>query len=130
MNPMRIIGEATHTVTSWLDKALYAVRRPTGSVITLPKATGSGFSYKFIVGETVTSNTLVIQVADSVDVMAGKANTFETAATTDTITLNGTTTGGYVGDEVELTDIGEGLWAVNATLKQTGTAATPFSAAV
>lgn len=140
MNPKRIIGEATHTVTPWLDRALYVINRAAGSAITLPKATGSGFTYKFVVGTAVSSNSITIKCADSVDVMAGQAlapadtdssmNGWETAASTDTVTLNGTTTGGKAGDFVELIDIGEGLWSVHAVVKQTGTEATPFSATV
>jgi hypothetical protein len=55
---------------------------------------------------------------------------WETAADTDTITLNGATSGGLAGDVIMLTDIGEGLWHVDARLKQTGVEVTPFSAAV
>ena len=139
MNPMRIIGEATHTVTSWLTQALYKIDKADGTVITLPDATGTGFAFKFIVGVDMTADA-VIQVASSSDIMAGMAlaaadtdstvNGWETAADTDTITLDGSTTGGLVGDVIMLTDIGEGLWHVDARLRQTGTEATPFSAAV
>jgi hypothetical protein len=56
---------------------------------------------------------------------------FETAATSDTITLNGTTKGGAgIGDYVELIDIAANQWAVRVFSKATGTEATPFSAAV
>jgi len=139
MNLMRIIGEATHTVTSWLTQALYKIDKADGTVITLPDATGTGFAFKFIVGVDMTADA-VIQVASSSDIMAGMAlaaadtdstvNGWETAADTDTITLDGSTTGGLVGDVIMLTDIGEGLWHVDARLRQTGTEATPFSAAV
>ena len=59
------------------------------------------------VATTVTSNSYKIQVANGDDTMAGvaivandggdTASIFETAATSDTITLNGTTTGGILG---------------------------------
>ena len=55
---------------------------------------------------------------------------FETAADSDTITLNGTTTGGLVGADVELIDIAADTWFVNVRTAATGTEATPFSAAV
>ena len=56
---------------------------------------------------------------------------FETAASSDTITLNGTTTGGVnKGDWVELEDIASGIWGVTGLLTGSGTEATPFSAAV
>ena len=53
--------------------------------------------------------------------------------TTDTQQVyvgDGTTTGGYRGDTVEITDIAEGIFVVNAVLTQSGTEATPFSATV
>lgn len=118
----------------------YLLDAAAGATVTLPAAMGTGFKYKFIVSTTVTSNSYIIQAASSSDVMAGvmigandtdaSVSGWETAATSDTMTLNGTTTGGYIGDTVELVDIKEGVWAVSGIMKQTGTEATPFSAAV
>ncbi len=108
---------------------------------TLPAALGTGAKFKFMVSVVNTSNYL-IQVANTTDVMAGGvlANTddaanalqgFETAAASDTITLNGTTTGGVnIGDWVELQDIKAGVYAVTGILTASGVEATPFSAAV
>ena len=49
-------------------------------------------------------------------------------ATDDTITLNGTTTGGVsIGDWVELEDITATAWAVRGVVQQSGSEATPFS---
>lgn len=107
--------------------------------VTLPKATGSGARYSFVVG-TRNTNSYVIRVADAVDIMQGVAfgaadggdtvNGWEAGATADTVTLNGSTLGGYVGDMVDLVDVAPGVWAVSARLAQTGTEATPFSATV
>lgn len=108
---------------------------------TLPAALGTGARFRFRVSVVNTSN-YVIQVANSTDVMAGGLffNTddasngvqgFETAASSDTITLNGTTTGGAnKGDWIELEDIASGVWGVAGMLTGSGTEATPFSAAV
>lgn len=108
---------------------------------TLPAASGTGARFRFRVSVVNTSN-YVIQVANSTDVMAGglMANTddasnavqgFETASTSDTITLNGTTTGGVnLGDWIELEDIKSGVWGVTGIITCSGTEATPFSAAV
>lgn len=41
---------------------------------------------------------------------------FETAAASDTITMNGTTTGGLVGDRILLKDIAAGFWQVQVIL--------------
>ncbi len=108
---------------------------------TLPAATGSGNTYTFVVGTASTgTGTYVVKVKNSTDVMAGRAYMlqdagdtvvgFETAADTDTVTLNGSTTGGAKGDVVTITDIASGLFLVKCDLSGTGTEATPFSATV
>jgi hypothetical protein len=106
---------------------------------TLPAATGSGNKYEVFVKTTKTGD-LVIQVASASDVMSGTAILFAdagdtvvgfaTAATSDTITLDGTTTGGIAGAIVKLQDIASGVWRVEVVSDASGTEATPFSAAV
>lgn len=113
--------------------------RAAGQAVTLPAATGSGNSYKFFVLTTITSNTTTIKVVGN-DTMAGlaivandggdTASIFETAATSDTITFDGSTTGGIRGATVELQDVAEDLWSVRIVGAATGTEATPFSATV
>lgn len=122
------------------DGRLVTVNRAAGSTITLPAATGSGAKYRVFVGTTVTSNNVVIQVANATDTMVGGALVmadagdstvgFEAAGTHDTVTLNGTTTGGIKGDEFTFEDVASGLWKVTGVMSATGTEATPFSAAV
>jgi hypothetical protein len=108
--------------------------------LTLPAATGSGLMFKFIVSVVNTSN-YVIQVPDASHTLEGvimgcndSADTvsgWESAAASDTITLNGSTQGGAaIGDYVELIDMGTNLWHVHGFVTQTGIEATPFSAAV
>jgi hypothetical protein len=114
--------------------------RAAGQAVTLPAATGSGNSYKFFVLTTITSNTTTIKVVDATDVMAGvaivandtdaSASIFETAADSDTITFDGSTTGGILGATVELQDVATNLWSVRVVGAATGTEATPFSATV
>lgn len=128
------------TVSPRLPDEVYVVNAAAGAEVTLPPATGSGFRYTFIVGTTVTSNANVIQVANSDDIMQGvvigaadtdsSVNGWEAESDSDTITMDGGTTGGIVGDRVELVDVAENVWAVNGIIQQTGTEATPFSAAV
>ena len=132
---------ATATVSSDAHAGRTVVlNRAAGQSLTLPAATGTGHTYRFFVGTTVTSNTTVIRVADATDVMAGvaivandsdaSASLFETAADSDTITFNGGTTGGIRGATVELQDLATNLWSVRVVGAATGTEATPFSAAV
>lgn len=104
---------------------------------TLPAATGSGAIYHFIVGAVNTSNYLIKTVVgtDTFDggILQGNSSSsgacrlWNPAATDDTITLNGTTTGGaMIGDWVEVQDIGTNQWAVSGIVTSAG-AATPFS---
>lgn len=109
---------------------------------TLPEATGGGARYKFIIGEVNTNNTVIV-VADTtntnyigsvnnLDLDASAQAAFGSPANSDTITLNGTTTGGALGDFIELVDVATDVWMVFGQL-QTPTGsnpATPFSAAV
>ena len=111
-----------------------------GCAVTLPNATGTGSMYRFVIGTTITSNSTTIKVNNATDVMAGRAFVisdgaaavlgYATAASSDTITLNGTTLGGLVGDHIEIIDAIAGTYAVRVFTAATGTEATPFSATV
>ena len=111
-----------------------------GCAVTLPNATGTGAVYRFVIGTTITSNSTTIKVNNATDVMAGRAFVisdnsaavlgYATAASSDTITLNGTTLGGLVGDHIEIIDAIAGTYAVRVFTSATGTEATPFSATV
>jgi hypothetical protein len=109
--------------------------------LTLPDATGSGATYKFIV-TVVNTSTYVIKVPDAnntidgimlyLDEDATAVTAFPTVAASDTITINGGTTGGQIGDYLELVDIATDQWHVRGTMRcLTGVnPATPFSATV
>ena len=113
------------------------------ATFTLPAATGTGAEFKFIVSVVNTSN-YVIQVTgddtidgsvvvtnDSTDGGTASLISWPTVAASETITLNGTTTGGVnIGDYVLLTDIATDQYSVSGLLNASGTEATPFSAAV
>lgn len=131
---------ATLTVTAASHSGRTVVLdRAAGQAVTLPAATGSGNYYRFFVATTITSNSTTIKVVGD-DVMAGaaivandtdaSASIFETAADSDTITFNGTTTGGVRGATVELQDVAADLWSVRIVGAATGSEATPFSATV
>jgi hypothetical protein len=110
--------------------------------LTLPAATGSGLEYKFIVS-VVNTSSYKIQVADATDTIDGSVNlldadanaqtAFVTAADSDTVTLNGTTSGGgSIGDTITLTDIATNQYAIEGQLvcAAGSNPATPFTAAV
>ena len=121
-------------------RKVVTLNRAAGIAVTLPAATGTGEKYEFIIGTAVTSNSTTIKVTDASHTMQGVAfmaadggstlNAWEAGATADTITFDGSTTGGLVGDRVVLTDIASNLWQVNVFGASTGTEATPFSATV
>ena len=93
-----------------------------------------------IVSSITKTGDLIVQVANSTDVMSGGAfyiddtsdNVvgFETVAASDTITLNGGTTGGVTYAKIICTVLGTGLWSVSVHTGCTSTPATCFSAAV
>ena len=104
---------------------------------TMPAATGTGDVYTFVltVAATATAHTIS---ALTTDIIAGhsivvtttssNAEGWATSATSDKITLNGTTQGGVVGDKIVMIDMASGVWQISHTGSATGTEATPFSA--
>lgn len=116
---------------------LTLLSRAAGITVTLPAASGSQAVYRFLVITSLSSNNHIIKVANSTDIMVGTmavaattGTTFSTLATSDTITMNATTQGGLAGSYVEVQDVRTGFWIVRGCLVGSGTAATPFSAAV
>ena len=113
-----------------------------GSVVTLPAAAGTGAVIRVVVSVLATSNSHIVKVANGSDVLdgqillvdqdtAGTVTGFVTAATSDTVTLNRSTTGSVtIGEWVEFVDIATNQWAVRGVLTNTGSGATPFSATV
>ncbi len=140
----------TVTASTTLDPSFsdgqIVVNAAAGLTLTLPPATGSGFEYRIVIGTTVTSNSVVIRVNSASDWMSGNifvssdnaadaAISFESpggalASRGDTITLNGTTTGGILGDRYSLIDVAANTWALCGWATGTGTEVTPLSAAV
>ena len=146
LNTGIVVLTATDAITQaeHAGKTLSMAAAGAARTFTLPAATGTGNVYKFIVGVVNTSN-YIIKVADATDTIDGQVIvtndstaggtasviSWPTAATSDTITLNGTTTGGVgIGDYIELTDLIANQYVVSGMLKASGTEATPFSATV
>lgn len=129
------VNEAAHGMGRMLT-----VNSAAGIAITLPASTGQGAKFRFFIGTTITSVGTTIKVANATDVMAGVALlaadagdtlvAFETAASSDTITMDGSTKGGIKGDYIELEDVTAGLWSVRMVASATSSEASPFSATV
>jgi len=105
---------------------------------TLPAATGSGVRFRFVVSVVNTSNYVITVTGD--DAFIGNVISNSTGdnpdlaaiwpanSGNDTMTLNGTTTGGaQIGDWVEFQDILADTWAVTGVTTSTSNEATPFS---
>lgn len=124
------VTQATHS------GKIINLNRVAGIAVTLPSATGTGARYIFFVGATITSNTTTLTRGTAADVMSGIAmlhkatstyTPFLSASNSNTITLNGGTLGGTLGDWIELVDVATNQWFVNMMLVGANTLATPFS---
>lgn len=114
-----------------------------GSTATLPASTGSGCIYSFLVSVLATSNSHIIKVANGTDIIQGIITTTSddtggagkgwlSAADSDTITLNRSTTGSVSkGEFVSMVDASSGVYIIlHGRTASSGTEATPFSAGV
>jgi hypothetical protein len=89
---------------------------------TFPEATGTGNTYTFAMGEVNTNgttfvaadttNTSILGSISILDVDAAAQTAFFGATGDDTITWNGTTTGGAIGDTLTFIDVATDRWAV------------------
>jgi hypothetical protein len=141
-----VAAGSTKTLTAANNNNAILLNTATGSVVTLPPATGSGDAFNFYVSVLATSNSHIIYTS-SANAVGGTANNFiglingsrvdstnvvlgfAAAATSNTITLNRTTTGSVsLGEWLEVTDIAANVWEVKGMLSATGASfATPFS---
>jgi hypothetical protein len=141
-----IAGGATKTLTAANCNNVVRWDTLAGSVITLPAATGSGCHYRLYVSVLATSNSHILYTS-SANAVGGTANNFvglingsrvdvgnavlgfAAQATSNTITLNRTTTGSVsLGEYVDVVDVATSVWQVSGMLSATGAAfATPFS---
>lgn len=133
----------TTAITEALHEGKVGVITGSGAeyTYTLPEATGSGAIYRFIINEVNTSNT-VFTTADAancsffgsvniLDLDAAAQAAYAPAATDEIMTLNGSTTGGAIGDYIQFIDMATDKWCVFGQLQcPTGSnPATPFSGA-
>ena len=129
-------GAVTYTLPAINATANSAVAGP-GADYNNSNNLGAKFT---IFSDTTKTGSLIVQVANATDVMSGRAvfiddtsdNAvgFNTSASSDTVTLNGTTTGGVAPSIIECVALATGKWAVSVSSANTSTPATPFSASV
>ncbi len=125
------------TLTQHGDRYLMINTNSTvANAFTLPAATGSGAVYNIVNNIAQTQGSIVInttsvfggKIATLDSTAAADAMVFKTAATTNTITLNRTTTGGIGYDSFKFVDIASGTYFVDGSVNASGTIITPFSA--
>jgi hypothetical protein len=129
-------GAVTYTLPAINANSDSAVAGPGADLNNLSNI---GATFEIFASITKTGS-LIVQVANANDVMVGGAKFiddtsdnmvgFETASTSDTITLNGSTTGGVTFSKITCTAISSTQWKVDVESGCTGSPATPFSAAV
>ncbi len=132
------MAAATLSLTAALHAGKVVTTKQAATLtITLPAATGTGNIYTIFTGITATGDHIyeVASASDSfgggVSISTDIAGISELAVVgDDTLTMNGTTTGGLRGSWVRFTDLGSGLWMVEGFLASSGSEATCFSAAV
>lgn len=142
-NPLVTLGSATHLINADAhDGRTLLLGALAGTIVTLPTSVGLGAKYLFKVGTLATSNSHIIKVGNATDIIqgtvsvvdtdtAGTVTGFATAADSDTITLNRTTTGSVMrGEWIEIEDTAKGVFTVRGVLSNTASGATPFSATV
>lgn len=128
---------ATRTLAPEESNALCLFDSAAGVVYTLP-APVVGMQFEFLTSVTITSNSAkVITDAATTFLLGGAALLNNAAATGEAFSANGsthrsvngngTTTGGIIGDRIRVTAVSSTVWAVDAVMVQSGTAATPFA---
>ena len=130
---------ATVTLTAEAHAGrVVTLNRAAGVTVTLPASVGLGDVYRIFTGTTVTSNNNIVQAAFASDSFVGGVGlatdiagvTILSNVADDTVTMNGTTTGGIAGSWLQFTDVAVGVFMVEGFLCASGVEADPFSAAV
>jgi len=111
-----------------------------GSVGTLPAALGTGAKYSIVVTTAVTSNADKVLLTTVTDTIIGTA-VGENAGTAKVFVGNASTyhsiqmpfagtqpSGGFIGDEINCTDIAATIWFCNVKYQAGTTPTTPYSA--
>lgn len=138
----RVVTLATSTTLTRDSHAgkLIRLSLAAGPAIVMPAAEGTGDTYEFTIGTSL-SGTCTIKVASTSDTLRGHVQvdaslgsnapvSFTAGTTADTVSLNGTTTGGKLGDYFKFVDEKSGVWHVEGFIRATGVSATPFVVSV
>lgn len=116
-----LTGSTSITALLHSDRTLY-ITGTSAAAYTLPEATGTGNVYTFHIGEVNTNGTTFVAADTSntsfrgtmqlLDLDAAPVAAFAASSGDDTLTMDGTTKGGGIGDFVTFTDMATDLWFV------------------
>lgn len=119
------------------DGKVVTLNRTGGIDLTLPAATGSGLHFRVVVvGDTTDAYTITVDdvccetIRGSLLVTQDSGSgviAVESGTSATVISLNSGTTGGEIGDIIELIDVAAGVWFVRGIVQGTGCETTPFS---
>lgn len=133
-----IANTGTLALTHVNTGGVVVLDRAAGVSVTLPTDPVVDDFFDFTVRTDVTSNGYIIETGGSSDkfngFLVGKKNATadsifkaNAALTDDTITMNGTTTGGLIGTSFRVSYVSTNQWLVDGQFYSTGVTATPFS---
>jgi hypothetical protein len=138
--PVPVACGATCTLGTANVRAITKLDTAAGSVATLPAATGTGTTYSMVVTTAVSSNADKVLLTTVTDTIIGTA-VGENAGTAKVFVGNASTyhslqmpfagtqpSGGFVGDEINCTDIASTIWFCNVKYQAGTTPTTPYSA--
>lgn len=131
----------TETLTSADCGQTILLDTAAGSVVTLPAATGSGCTFKFLVSVTNTSNDHSIVCVGNDEMVGGllsmgttadqvDAFTAADAGDVDAIQMNGSTEGGLLGTYIIVQDISADNWGLSGVVVSTDASATMLATGV
>jgi len=130
---------ATASLSEFDSGSLVLMDRAAGIVFTLPAACAIGTNYKFLVTTSVTSNSYKVITGAGTELLIGgymnnDTDTSNAVATFDgngtthiAVTMNGTTTGGLIGTQLEFTKLTATQWVVDGYVRGSGVVATAFA---
>lgn len=131
---------AARTLTEDQSGAVVVLNAAAGFTVTLPAKCSNGTFFEFVVGTTVTSVGLKVITGAASELMVGNIVNTDTdssdalaswkslvGTSNISFTLNGTTSGGLIGDRIVVTKTTSTKWQVTGTTLATGAVATPFA---
>jgi hypothetical protein len=139
--PPIIACGASKAITAAMSGQTIALNTASGSVATLPAATGSGARFRFVVSVAATSGAHKILAHSSSDFLiglaigenAGAPTVFASpAATNHSLQMpfaGSQPSGGLLGDWFEVEDLAANVWHVKGAFQAGTTPTTPFSTA-